>query len=265
MKEEPGPAWPGSARPHQMVKIFFKIAAFAVFVYFLAHSVDLSWMQNVEEAQKYFAALGPWAPVPFLALFVVGALIHAPEILTVALGGIIFGNVMGFVYGWIGALLSGATCFLIGRYVFRDAFRKALIERFSALEKLDKHFEHHGIRTVMLLRLVLFLAPPMNWAVSATRVRFIDYLIGSAVGVIPGLLLTVGFAHSLAGVDSFEELLSPDVLVPGALVFAFLVASIWVVRRYFSEDEPAAEAPSDPAASDTPDSVPETASDRMEA
>lgn len=226
-----------------MLKIFFKIAAFAVLVYALARSVDLSWVQNVQEAQSYFHELGPWAPLPFLALFVVGALIHAPEIFTVALGGIVFGTLLGFVYGWIGALLSGATCFLIGRYVFREAFRRALFERFRTLQRLDEHFERNGIRTVMLLRLVLFLAPPMNWAVSATRVSFLDYLVGSAIGVIPGLLITVVFAHSIAGLDSFQELLAPDVLVPGSLLLAFLVASIWVVRRYFAEEEIPAEAP----------------------
>lgn len=246
-----------------MLKILFKIAAFAVFVYVLSESVDLSWMANVKEAQKYFQQLGPWAPLPYLALFVVGALIHAPEILTVALGGVIFGNVLGFLYGWIGALLSGATCFLIGRYVFRDAFRIALIERFRSLRRLDAQFEKHGIRTVMLLRLVLFLAPPMNWAVSATRVRFTDYLIGSAIGVIPGLLLTVGFASSLAHIDSFADLLTPEVLVPGSLVLAFLAVSIWIARRYFAESEeepPNEEAP----APETTKSASNT-SDRMEA
>lgn len=243
-----------------MLKILLKIAAFAVFVYVLSESVDLSWMANVHEAQKYFNELGPWAPLPYMALFVVGALIHAPEILTVALGGIIFGNVLGFLYGWVGAMLSGATCFLIGRYVFRDAFRIALIERFGALRRLDRQFEKHGIRTVMLLRLVLFLAPPMNWAVSATRVRFVDYLIGSAVGVIPGLLLTVGFASSLAKINSFQQLLTPDVLVPGSLVLAFLVVSIWIARRYFAETD---EPPDEKSDATEPESKP--TSDRMEA
>ena len=258
MKEQPCRASARGAGGHSsMLKIFFKIAAFAVFVYLLSRSVDLSWMQNVEEAQTYFEKLGPWAPVPFLALFVVGALVHAPEILTVALGGIVFGEVLGFVYGWVGAILSGSTCFLIGRYVFREAFRRALIERFAALQRLDVHFEKHGIRTVMLLRFVLFLAPPMNWAVSATRVRFVDYVVGSAVGVIPGLLLTVAFANQLAKITSPEQLLTPDVLVPGALVFAFVVLSIWVVRKYFSEAEETTTEAAPPR--ETPPS------DRMEA
>lgn len=226
-----------------MLKTFFKIAAFAVLVYMLAKNVDLSWMQNVEEAQDYFHQLGPWAPFPFLALFVVGALIHAPELITVALGGIIFGGVMGFVYGWLGAMLSGSTCFLVGRYVFRDAFRTALIERFQALQRLDSQFERHGVRTVMLLRFVLFLAPPMNWAVSATRVRFRDYLLGSAIGVIPGIVLTVVFSQSLAKMTSFDQLLTPDVLVPGSLVLALVVTSLVVARRYFSESE--AEKPAE--------------------
>ncbi len=251
-----------------MLKIFVKIAAFAAFVFVLSSTVDLSWMANVQEAQKYFEQLGPWAPLPFLAIFVVGALIHLPEILTVALGGIVFGAELGLLYGWIGALLSGSTCFLIGRYVFRDALRLALIERFGALQRLDAQFEKHGVRTVMLLRLVLFLAPPMNWAVSATRVRFVDYVIGSAVGVIPGLLMTVAFSQSLAHITSVEQLLTPAVLIPGSLVLAFLVASLWIARRYFSEPEeknPAAESADDapPAGAET--KAIDSASNRMKA
>ncbi len=55
-----------------------------------------------------------------------------------------------------------------------------------------------------------------------------------------GLLVTVGGAHSLAHVDSFEALLTPDVLVPGALVLAVLVVSTGVVRRFFAESGEAA-------------------------
>ncbi|MDG2308461.1 MAG: VTT domain-containing protein [Candidatus Binatia bacterium] len=233
-----------------MLKSFFKIAAFAVLVYILSKNVDLSWMQNVEAAKNYFHQLGPWAPFPFLALFVVGALIHAPELITVALGGIIFGGVMGVVYGWIGAMLAGSTCFLIGRYVFRDAFRTALIERFKALRQLDSQFEKYGVRTVMLLRFVLFLAPPMNWAVSATRIRFRDYLLGSAIGLIPGLVLTVAFSQSLAKLTSVDQLLTPDVLVLGSLVLAFVVTSLVVARRYFPESE--AESETERPAETTP-------------
>lgn len=220
-----------------MLKILLKIAVFVAFVFALSKNVDLSWVSNVREAQAYFEALGPWAPLTYLALFVVGALVHAPEIITVALGGVVFGGVMGFVYGWLGAMLSGVTCFLIGRFFFRDAVRRALIERFGSLQKLDGQFERHGIRTVMLLRLVLFLAPPMNWAVSATRVRLAHYLIGSALGVIPGLLITVGFANQLAHIDSFHELLDPKVIVPGSLFLAFIGVSLWIARRYLAEPE----------------------------
>ena len=37
-------------------------------------------------------------------------------------------------------------------------------ERFPRLRALDDRLERHGVATVVLLRLLLFLAPPLNWA-----------------------------------------------------------------------------------------------------
>ena len=40
------------------------------------------------------------------------------------------------------------------------------------------------IRTVFLLRLFLWLAPALNYALALTHVKYRDYLIGSALGLI---------------------------------------------------------------------------------
>jgi uncharacterized membrane protein YdjX (TVP38/TMEM64 family) len=46
------------------------------------------------------------------------------------------------------------------------------------------HLDARPIRTVFALRLVLWLAPALNYALALTRARFRDYAIGSALGLI---------------------------------------------------------------------------------
>ncbi len=39
------------------------------------------------------------------------------------------------------------------------------------------------IRTVALLRLIFWMAPPLNYALAMSNVRYRDYLVGSAIGL----------------------------------------------------------------------------------
>ena len=73
-------------------------------------------------------------------------------------------------------------CQLIGIAV--SAVGDVSCERYL-LHRLDQR----PIRTVFILRLLLFLAPPLNYVLAMTNVRYRDYLIGSALGLVPGLLL----------------------------------------------------------------------------
>jgi uncharacterized membrane protein YdjX (TVP38/TMEM64 family) len=200
-------------------------------------SFDLSWAGVVEGTRGIVEPLGPWGPVAFVGICIAAALIHAPELVVIALGGVLFGKLGGFFYGWIGGVSGGAVCFLLARYLFRDLVQRSLVKRFGSLQRLDAHLERHGFRTIVALRLVLFLAPPMNWAIGTTKVRFVHYVGGSIVGVIPGLALTVVFADEITKVSSPGELVRPEVLIPAALIAGFLVMSFVVARRVLSDGE----------------------------
>jgi uncharacterized membrane protein YdjX (TVP38/TMEM64 family) len=114
--------------------------------------------------------------------------------------------------------------------MFRDAVRASLIDRFDFLGRLDTRLERHGFLTILMLRLVLFLAPPMNWAIGTTRVRFLHYLAGSIVGVIPGVAVTVIFADAITEPESVWDLLAPGVVIPAVLLPGFLLASALLAR-----------------------------------
>jgi len=194
-------------------------------------SLDLSWSGVVSETRALVEPLGAWGPLAFIGVCIFAALVHAPELAVIALGGVVFGRAGGFVYGWIGGVAGGVVCFTLARHLLRDAVRASLIGRFDRLERLDTQLERHGFLTVLVLRLVLFVAPPMNWAIGTTRVRFRHYLAGSIVGVAPGVAITVSFADAITEAQSPRDLLTLELAILGALVLGFVLASTLALRR----------------------------------
>jgi uncharacterized membrane protein YdjX (TVP38/TMEM64 family) len=86
-----------------------------------------------------------------------------------------------------------------------------------------------------VLRLLLCLAPPLNWALGATRVRVRDYVLATAIGAAPGIGISAYLGDAVTGADSWHGLLSPHVIVPGVLAIVGLVAGGLVGRRVFRD------------------------------
>jgi uncharacterized membrane protein YdjX (TVP38/TMEM64 family) len=178
-------------------------------------------------------SMGPYGPLAFVGLCVVGVLLHLPEIVLIAIGGVVFGGVKGFVLGWIGSVAGSTSSFLLARYFLQDAFREVITSRFRRLLTLDERLQRHGFLTVLSLRLVLFMAPPLNWAIGVTRVRFRDYFLGSAIGVIPCTAVTCYAADAIAREGSFSAVLTPAAILPAGIAVAFVAASACAAFRFF--------------------------------
>src|SRR5262249_23700480 len=141
---------------------------------------------------------GPYGPLAFIAVCIAGIFLHMPEILLIAAGGMLFEGPQAFTYGWIAAVGGATSTFVIVRYFPPDHLHRSLGTRFAPPRALDERLERNGFLTVLVLRLVLFMAPPLNWALGASRVRLVHYVAGTAIGVIPGVAAAVFFADSIA-------------------------------------------------------------------
>jgi uncharacterized membrane protein YdjX (TVP38/TMEM64 family) len=196
--------------------------------YQLAERIDLESMRALIEAHE------PYGPLVFIAVCIAGIFLHLPEIILIAIGGVLFEGPLAFAYGWVASLFGSTATFLIVRYFARDAFRRALDSRFQRLRALDERLARNGFRTVLLLRLVLFMAPPLNWALGATRVRLHHYLAGTALGVVPGIATAVVFAESIV---SGPDGTGPRLLLPLLLVIGLVVAAGAAGRRLLVRPE----------------------------
>jgi uncharacterized membrane protein YdjX (TVP38/TMEM64 family) len=185
-------------------------------------SVDVGRHMTRDGMQALLASAGPYGPLLFMGVCVAGIFMHFPEVVLVALGGVALGAPKAFVYGWVACLIGATATFLVVRYLGRDYVQRGLATRFPRLRALDDRLERHGFRTVLVLRLLLFMAPPLNWALGATSVRFSHYLAGTALGTLPGMATTVYFADAIAS--------RPGSALGPALAAALVIVLVAIAR-----------------------------------
>jgi uncharacterized membrane protein YdjX (TVP38/TMEM64 family) len=199
---------------------------------------------SIERMRALIDGAGPLGPVVFIAIFISGFFLPGPEMISVAFGGVLFGPVWGFVYSWIACIIGTALPFILVRYGAQEWAQRALRDRFPRIRALDDRLERQGVLTVALLRLVFLLAPPLNWSLGATRVLFRDYVLGTGIGIVPGLGLTVFLADRIADTGFSSGLLTLEVVGPAAALAVLIGIGLAIGHRVMRRSA-AAQQPSD--------------------
>ena len=128
-------------------------------------------------------ALGVWAPLIFVVLYALGALVLFPAALLSIAGGVAFGPVLGAVLDLAGATLGAGAAFLLARTLAAGWVQRRAGGR---LGRLVAGVEAEGWRFVAVARLVpVFPYALLNYGFGMTRVGFWPYLGASAVCMIP--------------------------------------------------------------------------------
>ena len=157
-----------------------------------ARTIDLqALLRRIEDA-------GPSAPILFVGLYVAACVFLLPGAILTLGAGALFGLAKGWAVAWTGAVLGATAAFLVGRYLARDWVAKKIAgdERFRAV---DEAVATEGWKIVGLTRLSpVFPFNLLNYLFGLTRVSLRDYVLASAIGMIPGSLLFV-YLGSLAG------------------------------------------------------------------
>jgi phospholipase D1/2 len=209
----------------RLLRAALVVAVVTAMVLIVRH-VDFGRYASIEGMRTLVEAWGTLGPVVFMAIFVAGFFIPGPEILFAALGAMLFGRIEGFVYAYAASMIGTTTTFAIVRYTAQDYMQRAIRDRFPRLQALDDRLATHGIRTVVFLRLMLFLAPPLNWTLGASRVTLRDYVVGTALGILPGLTLVAWLADAIARAGTFADLLTVEFVGVAIVLTALLGAGV---------------------------------------
>ncbi len=157
---------------------------------FGAKATGLADAFDAQGVREQIQAAGVWGVALYLVIFAAGELLHVPGMVFVAAGILAYGRVWGFGVAYLGSLVSVSASFLLVRLVGGRALRA--IDKPFIKRMLDR-LQERPVRTVIVLRLILWLAPPLNYALALTELRFRDHLLGSALGLLPVLLAATFF------------------------------------------------------------------------
>jgi uncharacterized membrane protein YdjX (TVP38/TMEM64 family) len=173
-----------------------------------------SWIQNA----------GILAPLLFMLVYAVGAVLFLPGAVLTLAGGALFGPLLGTFYNLTGATIGAALAFLISRYLASDWVADKTGGR---LKQLINGVETEGWRFVAFVRLVpLFPFNLLNYALGLTRIRFSHYLLATYICMLPG-----AFAYTYLGYAGREAVGGSEGLIQKALLALMLLAAVAFLPR----------------------------------
>ena len=162
-----------------------------------------------------------------LALYVVAGPLMIPVVSLVGITAMVFGPFWGAVYAWSGCLLSASLSFLAGSALGKQAVRKLAGRH---LNRLSRRMLKQGFPAVVMLRNVP-VAPfgMVNLMAGAAKMDMKDYFFGTAVGILPGIVVISVLADRL-----LHTIKSPGWMngfTTAALVTALIVGNWWMTKR----------------------------------
>jgi phospholipase D1/2 len=217
------------------------LAGFVLFAAAVAAAWRWSPLSEIADARSLADFAGefagsPLAPLWVLAAYLVAGLAAVPITLMIVVTALVFGAWIAFGYAMVGSLCAAALTFGIGHALGRD-----LVGRIGGegLNRLNRRLGRRGLLAVVTVR-ILPLAPftVVNLAAGASHIRLRDFLLGTALGMLPGILAITVFSDRLLAVLREP---SPLTLALLAGVAIFVAGGAYALRRWLRGrgDEPA--------------------------
>jgi len=168
----------------------------------------------------------PAAPFAVFAAYVGGTLVFFP--ITLLLGGtaLLFPAPTAIAYCMTGAMSAAMTTYGIGRLVGR--FRPRWLER-PRLQRISHQLQRRGMVAVIAARMLpVGNFSLINITAGALGIPFRDYVIGNAIGLLPGVLALTVFADRIGATIRHPH---ANNLIVLALVAGALGAALWWLKR----------------------------------
>ncbi len=143
---------------------------------------------TIEQLQSLKVTLGYWAPIAFVVAFVIGELLQVPSVFWVLCAGLIWPWWFALPLSMLAAVMAATVAFLVARHILGDRFHEKLPKGFDALAL---GLEKSPLKAVIVIRLTTFLHPVVHWVLGASPIRLPIFLLGTAIGILPGVVAIV--------------------------------------------------------------------------
>lgn len=181
------------------------------------------------------------------AMLVIAGLVYIASTALSLPGGTVLSLAIGFLFGrWLGtalivvaATIGAGLVFVAARYLFAEAAQR----RAGGLaRRLIDGFEHNALSYLLFLRLVpIFPFWLVNLVPAFTAMPLRHYLLGTAIGILPGSFVFANLGQSLGHIDSLDDLVSTETLMAFGLLGLFALVPAMIRRRGQTRDTTSAD------------------------
>ncbi|HJS30443.1 MAG TPA: TVP38/TMEM64 family protein [Alphaproteobacteria bacterium] len=191
--------------------------------------------ENRETLNVFVAENGAFAALVYIAVYAVAVAFSLPggAIMTLA-GGFLFGAAFGTMVVVVAATLGATALFLIARSALGDLLRA---KAGPFVRKMEAGFQENALSYLLVLRLVpAFPFWVVNLVPALLGVKLSTYVLGTAIGIIPGTFVFATFGAGLGSVFdqggevSLKAILTPEIIA-GLVGLAVLALVPVVVKK----------------------------------
>lgn len=134
----------------------------------------------------FIEGYGPAGYALFVAVYAGLEILAIPAVPLTLSAGLLFGSLIGTIIVSVSGTIAASVAFLIARYFARDRILK-LVKGNKKFLAIDKAIGENGFGVVTLLRLSPLLPFSLgNYLYGLTSVKFVPYVLGSWLGMLPG-------------------------------------------------------------------------------
>ncbi|GAB6058007.1 VTT domain-containing protein [Desulfonatronum parangueonense] len=170
-----------------------------------------------------------WTIYPLIVMvYLLGGFILFPVTVMIGATAILLEPIPAMLTAFAGTQASAIVLYFVGMKLGRERIQNMAGSR---LNRISKHLAKHGVLSVTLIRIVP-VAPYtiVNIVAGASHIRFFDYVLGTLLGMTPGILAVTIFTDRLLAFLRQPDLSNVLIMI-AALVF-LVFTTRWLKRRF---------------------------------
>ena len=152
-----------------------------------------------------------------LAAYLAGSVLIIPITVLILATALVFGPLLGCAYSFVGCSLGAGVTYAIGYFLGRNFIQRVVGSKWQRVEQKIDQAGIMGVATMRLLPVAPFTI--VNLVSGAFQVKFRDYIIGSLLGMAPGIVV----------INLFAQQFESAVRNPGLGSYTLLIASVVLV------------------------------------
>ncbi|MGD1949504.1 MAG: TVP38/TMEM64 family protein [Leptolyngbyaceae cyanobacterium] len=183
--------------------------------------MDSAWLQTTLDRA------GIWGPIIYIVIYTVATVLVLPSTVLNLAGGALFGPWLGSLWTTIAALVAAIVAFGFTRTIGRELVEKRLA---GYWQTLDAEICNGGMGYMFSIRLLPVIPYGLvNFAAGLTSITWRDYLVGTALGTLPGVLPFVLLGSSGLTLSQTGDLI--PLVVALTLIGMLVGGATWYRRR----------------------------------